>query len=66
MSATIITTMAIFIAIILFSALVRQTMRAERAEAALDRIELTIASCERAMTAKLILDRARDAARKAV
>lgn len=66
MSATIITILAILIAIILFAALHRQTMRAERAEAALNQIELTIASCERAMAAKLVLDRARNAARKAL
>lgn len=48
MSATIITMLAILIAIILFAALHRQTMRADRAEAALDRINETLAACERA------------------
>ncbi|GAA0456544.1 MULTISPECIES: hypothetical protein [Sphingomonas] len=49
MSATIITILAILIAIILFSALVRQTMRAERAEAALGRVETVIADEARSL-----------------
>lgn len=49
MSATIITILAILIAIILFAALHRQTMRAERAEAALSRVETIIADKARSL-----------------
>ena len=59
MSTTIITILAFAIAIILFRALKRQTLRADRAEAALERIEATIAECQRDVTVKLLLDRLR-------
>jgi len=45
MSTTIITILAILIAIKLFAALIRQTNRAERAEAAIRRITATINEC---------------------
>lgn len=43
-TTTIIATLAILIAITLFAALVRQTMRAERLEAALERIEAVVSA----------------------
>jgi hypothetical protein len=49
MSATIITILAVLIAIVLFATLHRQTMRADRAEAALARINETLAACEHAV-----------------
>lgn len=44
---TIITIAAVVVAIIWFIATIRQTMRAERAEIALARIEATLAEIER-------------------
>ncbi len=52
MSTTITTILAITIAIILFRALMRQTLRADRAEAAFAIVEATIRECERATATK--------------
>jgi len=52
MSTTITTILAISIAIFLFRALMRQTLRADRAEAAFARVEATIRECERATATK--------------
>ena len=59
MSTTITTILAITIGIILFRALVRQTLRADRAEAAFARVEATIREGERGAAARLVLDRMR-------
>jgi len=59
MSTTSTTILAITIAIILFRALAKQTLRADRAEEAFARVETTIKECERAAAARLVLDRMR-------